>query len=245
MKQKINFAKANVKYFKFKFLKYILTFLGVFLGFSNTIFAQYGNWVDYMNNFKIRGRVFSESTQTTIPNLKINNTVTNKDGEFVIEQQTYDNYIDLFIEDIDGNENGSYAALDSTIIFKEWSEISFDIYLKKEPDIDQYLKNNNDIPLTFDDETIDYLDFVYINNNYISIKCDKKDIIYINNKPFDPSKFSLIDSKYVVMLDQEKNYLVVDKKNYESKDYDLIINEQKFNIKKAKKKHSGIIIVKM
>jgi len=102
----------------FRSLSYPLAVLGLILGFTSKVLAQYGAWVA---SYKYMGNVKSDICQNAVPGLKvtlenenqqpISETFTNDSGRFNIRY--YSDYdasekIYLKITDVDGVQNGTF-----------------------------------------------------------------------------------------------------------------------------------------
>ncbi|HNQ68260.1 MAG TPA: radical SAM-associated putative lipoprotein [Bacteroidales bacterium] len=99
--------------------------LGIFgaAGFLVTFQACYGTPQNYAN---IEGNISDKDTQQGVEGLKVNiisdsdslSTTTDSNGNFYTGIITNDRNLQITVEDIDGEQNGSYNAYDFSTDFK-------------------------------------------------------------------------------------------------------------------------------
>ncbi len=120
----------KIKISLYKRINILISFLLTLLGFSCTknesgdddIYVEYGV---PSASFVVEGTVSSTSTSSAIPNIQVimgyDTTYTNDSGEYMIEQYAFpiDTTFIVSFKDIDGSNNGSYADLDTTAVFKD------------------------------------------------------------------------------------------------------------------------------
>ncbi len=228
--------------FLMKLLKYFLTFIGVFLGFSNTLFAQYGSWEDNLNTFTIKGKVMSAQDNKPIKNIKINKVKTNQDGEFFYQDESAFRKILLEVTDIDAEANGDYIPIDTTIRYNSTDTVYLELYLHHKQKLEDYL-NENKMPKSADEQEINWIGIYYTTQSYLEIKTSQiPQKIYLATSgseiPFKESKENKI------YLYKETIFLLIDKDNYKNSDFQLFIEDAKYEIEKKTNKNSGIIIIK-
>ncbi len=117
------------------FLKYsnkILGFLLIVLGFSavcTEVGCEYGSLVEEYGapyaTFIVRGKAVSIATDQAIPSIRVvmtyDTSYTDQDGNYQVENGAFPNTDSFLIEfaDVDGQQNGLYYALDTTLIFTD------------------------------------------------------------------------------------------------------------------------------
>ncbi|MCF8296970.1 MAG: radical SAM-associated putative lipoprotein [Saprospiraceae bacterium] len=114
-------AKSTRKKY-LRFLNFILATVGILLGFSNSVVAQYGAPINF---YRINGNVKSLECEYAIPSIKLlleceeaknsnyykpMETTTDSLGNFtfVVSEYFLRNKLKIIAEDVDGKENGEY-----------------------------------------------------------------------------------------------------------------------------------------
>ncbi len=247
---------AFCKKVKFTFFqKLILTFIGFIFGFCQNIAAQYGVVVDYL----VSGKVISLQTSELIPGLQIqtkyneDKVFSDSNGEFSISGRSMSNYTKLRIEDIDGDKNGSWLPMDTVC---SNIDSSMTIYVKEEPKIEMFLKENPMFPTEFNGKKLKYTDFVYLRNENIKIEIkgnmDSKVFskIYLNGLLI--SQVTATDSITFIktVLPQKSNYLILQSEcgnsdNQSSKKISINdgYNMKTVNLRSGKSESEAVILI--
>ncbi len=120
----------KIKISLLKRINILIGFLLALLGFScsknnsgdDDIYVEYGV---PSASFVVEGIVKSATTTSPIPDIQVimgyDTTYTDESGKYMIEQYAFpdDTTFVVGFKDIDGSNNGSYADLDTTAIFKD------------------------------------------------------------------------------------------------------------------------------
>jgi len=239
MKKKLNFYIALTKYFQFKIIKFFIGLLGLTFGFSNCVSAQYGVWFEEVN---LKGKIMSIEDSIGIPNIKVNETLTDNEGNFALIQEGPFGIISVLIEDIDGMENGKYLPIDTA--FNLMDTLDLNIYIKKEPTIEEFLSENPQIPIEYKGEKIEYVEFIYILNNQLTIKTDEdfKDVFNLNNNNLS-AYFHYSGTNIKTELKNKYNSLIIDKRDFDKNTLEFQIDEKLFIIDKNSEYYIGYIVI--
>jgi hypothetical protein len=249
-------TSAAEKKIRFSLLQKIsFTFVGLMLGFCQNIAAQYGVVVDYI----IRGKVISMQTSEPIPGLQIqaysgdDKVLSDSKGEFSISGQTMSNRENIYVKDIDCGKNRRWLPVD-TICTNFDSAIT--IYVKEEPKIESFLKENPMFPTELNGKKLKYTEFVYVRTKNIEFEIkgnlDSKvySKIFLNDSLI--STVTATDSKTLIktVLPQKTNCIILQSEcgnsnNQSSKK--IIIDDrydkQTVNLRSGKSESEALILI--
>ncbi len=202
-----------------KFMSFLLTTLGLFLGFSQKVIAQYGvPMVQYL----LKGTVYSKANQKPIKGIFMgtlngDSVFTDKRGYFEkqIYVNDYDTHASVFASDIDGMKNGAYEPTEQQFkITDDISEIS--VYLDEFVTVETLI-NEKIIPSTFEDKPIKYLKKVYAERRYSwntisAVSHEHTPQIRVNNtgKQIELPKFENGELSFSVQVDSIYSILVIE-----------------------------------
>jgi hypothetical protein len=215
------------------------------LGFCQNIAAQYGIVVDFL----IRGKILSEKNSQPIPGIKISQSESNKnfsdsEGNYEIKARSMSDELRIYIADIDGDKNGRFLPLDT---FAVNSDKPFAVYLKEEPKMDVFLKENTLFPAEANERKINYIKYIYVRNTDIYVKISKttKDSkLYFNSKLFYPNSSAEADSQFELFLNEKSNFIVLQNDNKKSEEFIIDDGYEKQTVKlKSDLKNSEAVIL--
>lgn len=218
--------QKNFRYYYLKFMSVILLTVGMLVGFTTKIIAQYGA---PMVNFLFKGRVYSEANQKPLPNMYIQpesmipygkdsssyNNITNNKGSFNILGITdWDKNVQVFIEDIDGDTNGRYISYYKTLNLSNDKDV--DIYMKKEKTIAEIVAEN-ELPTTLNNRKINYIDIVYLTQFYsLNIATSNYGYdatAYLNGNIISKNQVFDDNSTFIIDSNDSVNYVIIENGN--------------------------------
>lgn len=124
-----------------------------------------------------------------------------------------------------------------------------DLYIKEEISIEQYLKENPQIPKRHNGKKIHYVSFAYVTSNYFTILIDPKYLetgILLNGEDIkNQLKPEKSDNNYYIEINNPINYLIFDKELYKNENLTFELDYDQFTILKIKKQHTGFIIINL
>ncbi len=253
--------EKTTRYYYLKFLAFVLSTIGIIVGFSNKIIAQYGApMVDYF----IKGRVVAEETNAPISNIFVGTSMSQGDsifsnemGEFELHGVTdWGREINCRAKDVDGEKNGEFIP-EYTQVGNEGDTVEVVFHMKEVQTIDEIIKENN-FPSEHEDKKINYKEIIYVPNRKFFVRAlpvSKKRMtgnIFVNlDKVIDNYELGTIlsfDKKNDSFI-KNNNYLIIDSPKNTNKKYshevEIYINgfEQKVTLKQTKKEIDAVIII--
>ncbi|MBN2891442.1 MAG: radical SAM-associated putative lipoprotein [Bacteroidales bacterium] len=214
--------QKNFRYYYLKFITVILLTVGMIVGFTTKIIAQYGAPVV---DFFMKGKVYSKATQQPIPNISImqgygGEVKTDKNGEFGMPALVdWGAKLEFLIQDKDGEENGIYQS--KLINFKERinrnDTVEINLYIDEEPQISEIVRTNN-FPTKLNGKEIIYTDIIYIYPsgsmvlNIESLAQYKNDVGTVFFNDISLTRNQLFTNPLTFYIDkfQKVNYLLID-----------------------------------
>jgi len=178
--------KKSIRFYYLKIATFLLTTIGLLVGFSTKIIAQYGAPVV---KFFMKGKVFAQNTNKPIPQVYVaqhfgDEAYTDVNGNyFLTVYSDFGAETNFFVEDQDGTLNGEFSP--KIMSFNSPSKgdtLNVDIYLNERASIQDIVKSNN-LPTEFNGKQIIY-----------------KKVIYFSNQTNDLTITSLNDNSYEAAL---------------------------------------------
>lgn len=217
--------KKSFRYYYLKFLAFVLLTIGMLVGFTTKIIAQYGAPVV---NFFMKGKVYSKTTQQPISDISIQQTMgsstsTNQNGEFSMPAYIdWGAKLEFMVEDVDGDENGAYKSkvISLNEQIKRSDTLNLNFYLEDEALIQDIVKENN-FPTKLNEKEIVYKDILYIqyplNKQATSIEIHplsqyKYDVgtLYFNNNIITKSQLLSTNLTFYLYDLKPVNYFLID-----------------------------------
>jgi len=241
--------KKGFRYYYLKFLTVVLLTIGMLVGFTTKIIAQYGAPVV---DFFMKGKIRSSVTNNPIPNIQMTQhgrTSTDENGEFGFYiLKDWGAVPVIYIEDIDGDLNGKFQ--DKIIFIEEKNRddtVEFNIFLEPEKSIDMIVEENN-FPTTFNNKEIIYKEILYLaDQNWVEIRPKKTRYygsVYLNGKTItQQQRFNDVMS-FELDSFNEVNYFFVDI-NSNSDNSEIIqfsYNFESIELKQTKNSIEAVII---
>ncbi len=227
----------SVRHNYLKVLSFVLATVGMLVGFSQKVIAQYGA---PMVRFLLKGTIYAQKTQQTVPDIFVgrntsgDSVFSDQEGKFAYRTEVDwgTEEIHVFAKDIDGNRNGLLKPeLVSAKLSRRPDTVHVDFFLKEEETIQSIIRKN-EIPTSYKGKDIHYDQILYMEDSnfgtfFTASPADSASAtVFVNKKKLKDNALYSEYLNFEIALDEDVNYMF-----FELKSATNSTLQQKFNFR--------------